>query len=196
MTSQDELAGSARLPACIEAGSLVLRRWTVEDVGRLSVAVERNLEHLRPFMPWIAEEPLEEEERRLLIEGWETRWRQGGDVVLAIERAGNVLGGCGLHRRRGAGVLEIGYWVDKDSVGQGIATQAAAALTTAAFCVPGVEIVEIHHDRANAASGAVARKLGYEFCGESAVPVSAPGETGVDCTWRMSRAAWRAASQA
>lgn len=182
--------GAPRLPERIEAGALLLRRWTLDDVDRLALAVERNIDHLRPWMPWIAEEPLTRTERVILVEGWQRRWREGGDVVLAIERGDDVAGGCGLHRRRGFGVLEIGYWVDKELVGLGIATETARALTTAALTVPGVETVEIHHDRANRRSGAVPRKLGYEFVGETADEVTAPGECGIDCTWRMTRRAW------
>ncbi len=179
-----------RLPERIETARLVLRRWTVDDVDRLARAVERNLEHLRPFMPWIAAEPLSKPDRHLLVEGWEQRWREGGDVVLAIERDGDIVGGCGLHARRGPGVLEIGYWVDTDALGLGIAAEAAEALTRAALTVPGVESVEIHHDRANTRSGAVPRRLGYEFVGETVGSAAAPGESGVDCAWRMTRAAW------
>jgi ribosomal-protein-serine acetyltransferase len=53
--------------------------------------------------------------------------------------------------------------------------------------------VEIHHDKANTRSGGIPRRLGYVFAGEApdapATP-AAPGEVGIDCTWRMTRDAW------
>jgi len=72
----------------------------------------------------------------------------------------------------------------------GLATEVARCLTDAAFDVPGITFVEIHHDRANVASANVARRLGYAYCGERPDRVSAPGEEGVDCAWRMEIASW------
>jgi len=46
-------------------------------------------------------------------------------------------------------------------VGQGLATEATAALTRVAFAVAGVDRVEVRVDPANTASLAVPRKLGF-----------------------------------
>src|SRR5215217_5953441 len=135
-----------RLPDRIEGDGLVLRRWRAEDAELLHEAVVDSVEHLRPWMPWIADEPMSVEQRRALIEGWERDWEGGGDVVLAIVRDGIVAGGSGLHRRRGPDVLEIGYWLRPGFVGRGIVTTAARLLTTAAFAVDGIERVEIWHE--------------------------------------------------
>lgn len=62
------------------------------------------------------------------------------------------------------------------------------ALAEQAFTLPGVTYVEIVHDAANAASGAVARRAGFRRVGRvTAHPPSAPGESGVDLVWRLSR---------
>jgi RimJ/RimL family protein N-acetyltransferase len=76
-----------------------------------------------------------------------------------------VLGGTGLHTRVGAGAREIGYWIHKDHINQGLATEAAAALTKVAFLVDRVARIEIHCDPNNVRSAAVPRKLG--FCHEA-----------------------------
>ena len=55
----------------------------------------------------------------------------------------------------------------------------------------GIERVEIHHDKANTASGAVPRRLGFRFAGERPDGAQAPAELGIDCTWAVSRADWR-----
>jgi len=90
--------------------------------------------------------------------------------------------------RIGPGGLEIGYWVHAAHVRRGIATLAAGALTDAALRLGGVDHVEIHHDEANLASGAVPARLGFRdlgvFRGE---PNPAPGGTGRDIRWRMDR---------
>ncbi len=106
---------------------------------------------------------------------------------------GAIVGGTGLHRRRGPHGLEIGYWVAAARTGQGIATEVARLLTTAAFEVPGIDFVEIHHDRANVASARVPEKLGYVFVGEAPSEITAPGQLGVDCTWRMPADDWQGA---
>jgi RimJ/RimL family protein N-acetyltransferase len=188
------------LPEHLVGGSVVLRRWTTKDVPRLAEAVTANLEHLRPWMPWIAEEPLTTGARVELVESWEAGWRAGGDAVYGVlapggdeggEGAGAVLGGCGLHRRGGPRRLEIGYWIDHRHTGRGLGTEVARVLTTAALSVAGIEAVEIHHDKANVASGAIPRRLGYEPTGETVRTPAAPGEVGIDCGWRMRAGRWR-----
>ena len=70
------------------------------------------------------------------------------------------IGGSGLHTRVGERALEIGYWIRAGYEKQGLATEATAALTRVAFEVNEVQRVEIHCDPRNAASAAVARKVG------------------------------------
>ena len=43
---------------------------------------------------------------------------------------------------------------------------AAALLTDAAFAMPGIRYVEIHHAKANVASSGVPRRLGFRVVGE------------------------------
>jgi ribosomal-protein-serine acetyltransferase len=70
-------------------------------------------------------------------------------------------------------------------------TRVVRALTDAAFTVPAIDVVEIHHDRANLRSAVIPRRLGFTFVGEQPDVVSAPGEAGIDCTWRTTRMTWR-----
>ena len=176
----------------MQSTRLVLRRWVEDDAPRLSAAILASLEHLRPWMPWIATEPHTPAARASLIEQWRVDWEQGGDLVVGIFMDGEVVGGSGLHRRRGPGILEIGYWVHVDHVGKGIATETAAMLTTAAFTVPGIERVEIHHDKANVASAGIPRRLGYTMANEKTDAITSPGEVGIDCEWRITPEEWLA----
>jgi RimJ/RimL family protein N-acetyltransferase len=63
-------------------------------------------------------------------------------------------------------------------------------LIDAAFSVPGIDRVEIHHDKANQASAGVPRKLGFRWLGEESDEPEAPAEVGIECRWRMDRDAW------
>jgi len=188
--SQDEVMDP--LPAGIDHDDLELRRWVPDDAAVLHELIIRNVDHLRPRMPWIAAEPLVVADRRDLIEKWELAWRAGGDAVFAIRRDGVALGACGLHRRLGPGGLEIGYWVDVDQQGQGIATAATEALTNLAFTLPEIDRVEIHHDVTNLASARIPQKLGYVRLPDlvGVERVLAPADTGTDCVWRVTREDW------
>jgi ribosomal-protein-serine acetyltransferase len=179
-----------RLPDTIPSPRLTLRRWIAADAAQLSAAITANLEHLRPWMPWISAEPTSLADRVALIEQWRSEWERGGDAVLGAFVDGVVVGSTGFHRRRGPRVLEIGYWVHVDHTRQGFATEIAASLTDAAFTVPDIERVEIHHDKANIASAGVPRNLGYAFAGETLDAVTSPGEIGIDCRWVMNGSEW------
>jgi ribosomal-protein-serine acetyltransferase len=180
------------LPASLEDGDLLLRLWRLDDAAALRAAVTASLEHLRPWMAWIEHEPMSLEDRRMLIADWHRRWSEGGPAPMGIFVGGVIAGGSGYVRRT-EDTLEIGYWVHVNHVRKGVATRAARLLTAAAFEVPGITRVEIHHDKANVASGAVPRRLGFDLAGEAPDEPKAPADSGTDCTWVMTKSAWPAA---
>lgn len=142
---------------------LVIRCWNPEDVYLIDAAINESREHLRPWMSWIAKEPLSIDERLALLREIRSNFDRDIDYTYAILNLeeSRVLGGTGLHRRSGAGAFEIGYWIHVHFTRQGLATEAAAALTRVAFEVHEVERMEIHMNTANQASASVPRKLGY-----------------------------------
>jgi len=184
-----------RLPERLEGDGLLIRRWLVEDAPAMQEAIAESADHLTPWSPFMTdEEPQSLEQRRAMIERWGQEWSGGGDVHLAVFSEGQVAGSCGLHRRRGPGVVEIGYWTHRAFLRRGIATAVARALTGAAFSEAGIEIVEIRNDKGNKASAGVPRRLGFRLVEEAANETPAPADRGVDCVWQMPRAAWRARS--
>jgi RimJ/RimL family protein N-acetyltransferase len=181
-----------RLPERIEGAGVLLRRWLIGDAEALQRAIDESAEHLLPWMPWMEGSPQSPEQRRVMLAEWEREWLDGGDVRFGVFVENQVAGSCGLHRRRGPGVLEIGYWIHAAFLRRGLATTAARLLTDAAFSVPGIAGVEIHHDRANVASAGVPRGLGYQLVGEQPNVEPAPGELGIDYVWRIERDQWSA----
>ncbi len=173
-----------------------LLRWRPDDVDVLDRVISESLDHLVPWMPWAAEHNRKQTAEFLARSRQE--WKTGQAYNYAITSDGTVIGGCGLMRRIGAGGLEIGYWLHPGWTGQGLATMAAAALVHQAFRLKGIDRIEIHHDEANTASGAVARRLGFTEAGRVKVPEgpTAPGEVGVDVIWRMRGNEWSTASPA
>ncbi|HEY1775573.1 MAG TPA: GNAT family protein [Solirubrobacteraceae bacterium] len=170
---------------------IVLRRWVPADAESLGRAVAQSHEHVRPWLPWASQEPLSLERREAMILDWEREWLKGGDVIMGIFISGQVVGGCGLHDRIAPGGLEIGYWTHPAVGGRGIATTAAGLLTDAAFAMPGITHVEIHVDKANERSSAIALTLGYRLVAEEPEEVEAPGEVGLHCIWRLTVEEWR-----
>jgi RimJ/RimL family protein N-acetyltransferase len=178
---------TVQLPLELAGERVVLRCWRIDDAATLSALVQANLEHLRPWMPWAAAEPLTVAQRIELIASWTQTRDAGGDAVYGIHVDGEAIGGCGLHRRIGPDGLEIGYWVARSQCRRGYATEAAALLTATALSIDGIDRVEIHHDKANIASAGVPRRLGYRFVLERPDEETAPGGTGIEWVWRIER---------
>jgi len=179
-----------RLPSEIVTPRLSIRLWQPADVPALRVAIEGSSDHLRPWLAWVRFEPLSDENRIGLIESGLEAWRNGGDASYGVFHDGVVVGACGLHHRQGPDIVDLGYWIHADHIGQGYAVEMAGALTAAAFDVPGTEYVEIHHDKANVRSRAVPRSLGFVPGPETPDGVHSPAEAGVDCSWSISRTEW------
>ena len=150
-------------PYRVASERLVIRCWEPRDAPLLKEALDTSLEHLRPWMPWAADEPQTLDEKVDLLRRFRGSFDHGDDFVYGIfsgdERA--VVGGTGLHTRVGADALEIGYWIRASEVGRGYAAEATAALTLVAFRVCGVDRVEIRVDPANEKSLAIPRRLGF-----------------------------------
>ncbi|BCJ32908.1 hypothetical protein Athai_04110 [Actinocatenispora thailandica] len=146
----------------LTAPGLLLRRWRSADVRPMVRAVQASLPELSPWMPWAVEGYGNTEARAFLDDG-RRQWDEGRAFNYAIVRGSrDVIGATSLMARVGPGALEIGYWVDSRHTGRGVARRAAAALAAAGLAVPGIDLIEIHHDPANLASAAVPRALGFE----------------------------------
>lgn len=168
-----------RIPDEVRTARLLLRRWRDGDAPLLHEAVIASLEHLRPWMRWVAFEPLSVEDRARLIVDWaDAAADTDAEAIYGVFCDGAVVGGCGLHRRAGPDTLEIGYWIHADHVGQGYATELARGLTSAAFTVDGIERVEIHHDKANTRSSAVPQKARVRTWPRSSGRDPGPGRGG------------------
>jgi RimJ/RimL family protein N-acetyltransferase len=173
-------------PEIIETRRLTARRVQIADAMALNALVAANLEHLRPWMPWISMEPLTLNEREELIAGW----IETGDDPYLLYRTDVLVGLCGTHRRVGEGGIEIGYWLDQDAVGNGYMTEAVGSITEALFKDETLDRVEIHHDRANSRSRTIPEAIGYRLVAEETAEIAAPGQEGVNLIWRYTRDRW------
>jgi RimJ/RimL family protein N-acetyltransferase len=150
-------------PRRIRTERLLLRPYGPADAPLLKDAVDSSLAHLREFIEfaWFAPEPLGAVEKRVDEVRRNFEDGVGWTYALLAPDGSELFGGAGLHRRVGPEALEIGYWLRASRVGQGFATEAAAALTRVSFECCGVVRTEIHIDPANTASLAIPVRLGY-----------------------------------
>ncbi|MBW4660246.1 MAG: GNAT family N-acetyltransferase [Drouetiella hepatica Uher 2000/2452] len=147
----------------IHTQRLVMRCWHPSDAPLLSIAIAQSLDHLRVWMPWAYEEPKNLQQRINWLRESRGKFDLSRDFLYGVFNTDEtlVLGAIGLHSRVGKDALEIGYWIHAHHVNQGLATEAAAALTRVAFEVNQVARVEIHCDPNNFRSAAVPKKLGF-----------------------------------
>ena len=178
------------LPDRLVGERVTLRSWTPEDAPALVELVLDNIDHLKPWMSWADRESqtVDQALERLKQQQLDKR-----NAVYGIFFDGSPIGGCGLHSRIAPDGLEIGYWLSRHFLGRGFVTDAARLLTDAAFSLPHVTHVEIHHDEANERSGAVPKRLLFELVSKTKDAPDASGNQRTSCIWRTRREAWETA---
>jgi len=156
---------SFRPPDRMATERLVLRRLRAGDAAALKEAIDSSLDHIRPWVPWSFDHPAPLENVRADLARAEEEFDRGAAYRWAIldVRERDHLGGVGLYARVALDALEVGYWLRRSAARQGYATEAARAVTAAAFALPGVERLEMHVDAENERSIGVPRRLGYRL---------------------------------
>jgi RimJ/RimL family protein N-acetyltransferase len=99
-------------------------------------------------------------------------WAQGTDAPFVIVDAetGDLLGAIGVHRFGGEdGGPEVGYWIERDARGRGVATRALRLVADWAARELGVRLL-LQADVRNAASRRVAEKVGFRYVGDAKAP--------------------------
>jgi RimJ/RimL family protein N-acetyltransferase len=165
-------------PYRIETERLVIRCYDPRDAPLLKDAIDSSLEHLRPWMPWVENEPQTIEEKVELVRYFRSNYDTGENFTCGIFSAdeAELIGGTGLHQRLGPGGLEIGYWIRASATRHGFVTESTAALTRVGFEVCEADRIEIRIEPGNEASFGVPRKLG--FTEEATLRRRLPGRAG------------------
>jgi RimJ/RimL family protein N-acetyltransferase len=183
----------SRTPYRIETERLVLRCYDPDDAPLLKDAVDRSLEHLRPWMPWAPDEPEPLDDVYERLRTFRAQYDRDENWIMGVFSPDDArcLGGTGLHpSQEGEGGIEIGYFVVADEIGRGYATELAAVLTRVAFDCFARDRVVIRVDPANERSGRVPAKLGYTK--EATLRRRLPDRDGTDFLdvdiWTMFRA--------
>ena len=158
----------------VETQRLRLRCFAPHDTSSLSRAIAESIEHLRPWLTWTAHEPLSFDERLTWIRSQRGHFDLGGDYSFAVfgKDEKSLLGTGLLRMASSVDERELGYWIHADHLRRGLAAELAAALTRIAFDVEQVDALELRTFTHNAASAALATKLG--FAGPVVDPLSFP----------------------
>lgn len=134
------------------------------SVGLYAIA-EKNRETLRPWLPWV-DRMADVRFIEQYIQGALMRHKEGQEYAFVIEEAGKIIGRIGVYKIDPFNKIgEIGYWLDRDSGGRGIATQSTAALLSFCFDTLQLNRVEIRCAVENVKSQAVPQRLGFELEG-------------------------------
>ena len=147
----------------VETDRVVIRCWSPADAPLVRKALDDSDEHLRPWIPWMKDEP-----RTLAGTAEWLRGRRADFDLDTDYRYGvfdrdeqTLIGEIDLLRRAGKGAREIGYWINKASEGKGYATEITTAMVKVAFEIDRVDRLEIHCSPVNGASARIPEKLGF-----------------------------------
>jgi RimJ/RimL family protein N-acetyltransferase len=147
----------------IETDRLLLRCWSPCDARKLRDCLDNNDQHLRPWIPFMKDEPRSLEQTAEWMRGMRAGFdlRQNYRYGVFDLSGEKLLGENMLLGRAGQGAFEIGYWTDRNAIGQGIANEATCALIRVAFEIEKVNRLEIMCEPENAPSAAIPARLGF-----------------------------------
>jgi RimJ/RimL family protein N-acetyltransferase len=172
-------------PYLLRTPRLVLRCLQPEDAERRKEAVDSSGEHLKDFFPPTPEGPMSLEAHAAKVRKYRGAFDLDQDRIYGAfdPESGKLLGENFLLKRAGIGALEVGYWLRRDAVGKGLATEMASAMVKTAFEFDQVKRLDLATDPENERSAAVARRLGFTFEGRLRDRQLAPHLPREDLLW-------------
>lgn len=151
------------LPAALHGERVLLRPYRVDDAEVLLAAIDESREHFRMWLAWVDQHTSVDDTRDYCAR-CAASWLLRTDLTLGIFTAadGRLLGGTGFHTPNwGLRSFEIGYWLRKSAVGQGLMTESLRLLADFALNDLKANRVELYCDVANDASRRVAERCGF-----------------------------------
>ena len=144
---------------------IVLRAVEIDDAEQLAAFVRENREHLAPFLADLVDEITDAVAARTHLERVIEDRRRGllemhileHDVLCGAVRLRNV----DWHHRSG----NIGYLIAGTHQGRGLVTRVVARFIEWTFAELRLHRIELRCARGNAASSAIARRLGFSLEG-------------------------------
>ncbi|GAA2058680.1 GNAT family N-acetyltransferase [Leifsonia soli] len=148
-------------------GGLILRVRREQDAGALAAAYQRNRGHLAPWDPTRTEDFFTEAGQLAQTRELLALREMDAALPLVIAEGDQIAGGFTLSQLvRGAfQSANVGYWLDRDHVGRGLASAALITLVDAARDDYGLHRLQAATLLANHASQSVLTRAGFERIG-------------------------------
>ena len=148
----------------IETGRLSIRPCTLDDVPVWRRAIDENFEHLKPWIPFMKDEPRDQLQTMAFLRQRIIDFEEGSRMFYLVfdKESDALIGDTGLMQRVGPDAMEIGYWLDGGSTRKGYAREMVAAMVRLAFDGYQMRRLEIHCDPENLLSNRVAELLGFD----------------------------------
>jgi RimJ/RimL family protein N-acetyltransferase len=158
------------IPTHLETPRLLIRSPAPGDGPAVFSGVVDSLVALRQYpasLPWAAIDPSMQESENYCRQGQAKYLLRTEMPMLLFLKANNVyVGGSGLHSFDwSVPKCETGYWLRSGYSGQGLATEAVAAITAFALTTLGMRRVQALPDDENLASCKVCERVGYKLEG-------------------------------
>ena len=141
---------------------LILRTFRESDAEVVFAVVERNYEHLKPFMHWATPNYSIDAAREFIEKSVEAT-TQRKSLGYGIFHKDRFIGSIGFVKFDWkARKTEIGYWIDQSEEGRGIVSAACRILIEYAFNELHLNRVEIRCAALNLRSAAIPERFGFQ----------------------------------
>lgn len=149
----------------IQTPRLLIRPIQLGDEIELNAAIQRSLPAIQRWMPWArnANSETTNEFVQHAVAGWQSRKAVEFPMVVIFRETNKIIAASGFNEYSIPAIpfYEIGYWLDVDSQGKGLATELVNALTRYAFVALNAQRLQIRTQIDNEKSIAVAKRCGY-----------------------------------
>ena len=173
---------------------LVLRATSSESYPEFEKLVVINQKHLARWLPWAVNAPDKSSVVHYAQAPEKKQINESANWNIFLDH--QLVGAIGLNnhdhenlKHKGRN-LEIGYWLDKDTQGQGVMSRTVTALTGCTFEQTDAPYLEIACDAANIESANVAIRNGFSLHREVSRTPDGPSESGTGQFYRLTRDEW------
>lgn len=159
----EQTSGDFRFPECLETARLILRLPTRNDAQQITaIADNLDIAQMVSSMP----HPFGREDAEKFVHLVHRTFSHAPKYVVVEREAGGVAGACGIVPMDEEDGWEIGYWIGAPFWGQGLATEAAQAVTDQFFGRSSNTHLSGACRVHNRNSRRVLEKCGFQRCGE------------------------------
>ena len=136
-----------------------------QNAEEIYIAVRENLEELKFWMPWVTDD-YSIDTARDFIKTNLTEMAQNSTFAAAIALNEKIVGTIGFHHLDTINKsVQMGYWLDKQAQGKGLATKCCRILINYAFNELKLNRIQINCNVENKKSRAIPERLGFKLEG-------------------------------